>query len=502
MKKTMIMIWALVVMTALSGCMPLSVDLQRADQPVSLPSPADAETESAVGDSQSAISYYVPLYFVSDDRQLVSFKRAITVQPGQSLPEQALLALLRADDAPGADSPFPEGTRLLTIERSGGAAVVDLSIEARNAPTDEDLMRMREVIAATLIGLDGIETVNVLIAGREEGLFSLPAGAISSVHEDLTAEWTRLLAEAELISRAEGESASVERNVILYYPTRDGNYIAPVASQVRVTAGDFITPVINALMSRPEDQCLLAAIPAGGQALAAKPEMVASADGRNLLKLSFDPSLISMLEREGLSGWQFCAALTYTLTGFVPGADGLILMLGDGQLTHVERGGAEVSFTGGEMTRSDYPDALCRLAKVYLSAQAGGLTEVCRAMEPLSAVSPRALLQELFRGPAAWETGAARVMPDGVSIDDVLGVRIAGGEAVVNLSSNFYRCCQSLTPQQEQNLIYAIVNTLTSLTTVSSVRFQVEGEAADYLVSTIYLRGPLLRNPGIIRETE
>jgi len=30
----------------------------------------------------------------------------------------------------------------------------------------------------------------------------------------------------------------------------------------------------------------------------------------------------------------------------------------------------------------------------------------------------------------------------------------------------------------------------------------VEGEAADYLVSTIYLRGPLLRNPGIIRETE
>ena len=105
-------------------------------------------------------------------------------------------------------------------------------------------------------------------------------------------------------------------------------------------------------------------------------------------------------------------------------------------------------------------------------------------------------------GPAAWETGAARVMPDGVSIDDVLGVRIAGGEAVVNLSSNFYRCCQSLTPQQEQNLIYAIVNTLTSLTTVSSVRFQVEGEAADYLVSTIYLRGPLLRNPGIIRETE
>ena len=54
------------------------------------------------------------------------------------------------------------------------------------------MMRMREVIAATLLGLDGIEAVNVLIAGREEGLFSLPAGAVSNVHDDLTAAWTRL----------------------------------------------------------------------------------------------------------------------------------------------------------------------------------------------------------------------------------------------------------------------------------------------------------------------
>lgn len=501
MKKFSLIVYMLVCAVILSGCIPLSIDLQRADQPVLLPTPDTENYEAVIGDGQPAVSYYVPLYFVSSDQQLVSVKRAITVEPGQSLIEQAMLALLRADGTAGATSPFPEGTRLIGIERCANAAVVDLSIEARNVENDQLFMRMREVIAATLLGLDGIEYVNVLIAGREEGILSLPAGAVSGANDDLTAAWTRVSAEAELLSRT-GEAASAVRNVILYYPSRDGKSIAPVAGTVRVAGDDFIAPVIDALAGAPADLCLRSPIPAGAKILAAKPELTETADGRRMVKLSFDPSLISMLEKENLSEWQLYAALTYTLTGFVPGADGVIVMLGDGQLTRVERDGETISFTGGEMTRSAYPDALCRMGTVYMSAHTGGLMEVHRAMDPVGAVSPRALLQELFKGPAAWEEGAARVTPDGVSIDDILGIRIAGGEAIVNLSSNFYRCCQGLTAQQEKNLIYAVVNTLTGLPSVSSVRFQVEGEAVDYLVSAVYLRGSLLGNPGIVRKVE
>lgn len=502
MKKTIILAWMLICMLALSGCVPLSVDLQQADQPVSLPLPAEEKIEPAVGDSQPSVSYYVPLYFLSENRQLISFKRAITVEPGQSLAEQALLALLRADSTAGAASPFPEGTKLLNIERSGGAAVVDLSIEARNAENDRQLMHLREVIAATLLGLEGIESVNILIAGREEGLLSLPAGAISAVHDDLSAEWTKLSTEAELLSRADDEKAFIERIVILYYPTQDGLSVAPAAGTVRITGDDAVTPVIQALTSAPSADCLRSPLPSGADALAGEPEIVETPDGRRMVRLCFDSSLIAMLERENLSEWQLYASLTYTLTGFIPGVDGLIVMLGDGQLTRVDRNGTTLSFTGGEMTRSDYPDALCRMASVYMGAQDGRLMQVSRPMAPLSATSPRALLHELFKGPAACETGAVRIMPDGVSIDDVLGIRISGGEAVVNLSSNFYRCCQSLTPSGEQNLIYAMVNTLTGLDSVSSVRFQIEGETVDHLVSSMYLRGPLLRNPGIIRSAE
>jgi len=164
-----------------------------------------------------------------------------------------------------------------------------------------------------------------------------------------------------------------------------------------------------------------------------------------------------------------------------------------------ERAGKELTFTAGQMRRSDYPDAVGRRVYTYMTSLEGGLVRLPRALDRHSASSPRAVLAELFAGVQPWEKKAARVMPDGVSIDDVLGICISDGEAVINLSSNFYRCCQSLNAQQEQNLIYALVNSLTELSGVTAVRFQVEGETVDHLVSSVFLRGALLRNIGIIK---
>ena len=89
-------------------------------------------------------------------------------------------------------------------------------------------------------------------------------------------------------------------------------------------------------------------------------------------------------------------------------------------------------------------------------------------------------------------------LPPGLTEADILGVRVTGGEALVNLSSNFYRCCQSFSAEEEQRLIYSMVNALTELEAVNRVRFYVEAEPIDTMVTSVYLRGPLLRNPGII----
>ena len=501
MKRAIALLMIAVCAAVMTGCMPLSIDLQRDDQEVTLPTPSDQPAEPAIGDSLPSASYYVRLHLVSADRQrLVPVSRAITVGPGQSLMTEALLALFSANRIPDAYSPFPEGTRLLGVERNGSVAVVDLSIEARSVESDQQRMWMREAIAATLIGLDGIEYVGVLIGGRDEGLLSLPSGAADADIDSLNAEWAKLNDEKELLDSKEEDPAAVERTAIIYYASADGKYIAPVTQTVRIEGGDCIAAAVGALAAYQEGTgCLRSPFPQDTPILIAEPEIVETESGRRMVKLVFDGNLLTILEREKLTAWQLYASLTYTLSGFVPEIDGLIVHIGDGQLTKTERNGQELTFTGGEMTRSAYPDAVCRLSAAYMTAPDGGLMRLYRPLDQKSAVSPRAMLGELFEGPAEWETGAARVLPDGVSIDDILGIRVGSYEAVVNLSSNFYRCCQSLTPQQERNLIYAMVNTLTELPQVSTVRFQVEGETVDHLVSSLYLRGALMRNEGIIR---
>lgn len=500
MKRILLVFLALACAIGLSGCVPLSVNLQRADQTVSLPLPAAEAVEPAVGDSLTAAEYEMTLYQVTPEQQLFPVRRTIEVQPGETPEEKALNALIALPDTEGAINPFPEDTRILSVERSGDVCVVDLSIDALNVQGEQQLLWMRACAAATLTETGESGQVSLLIGGKDPGLLSVPSGATGRPEDNLAALWAHLTADqAVLMGDGENGPGSIERTAILYYPSRDGEYIAPVARTVRITGEETVTPVIEALLAAPEEACLRSPFPENESVLLSEPEIVETEDGRRMVKLVFDANLMATLEMEELTAWQLYASLTYTITGFVPGVDGLIVVIGDGQLTRTERGGRELIFGGGEMNRQSYPDAVCRLTPVYFSSTDGGLVRILRPLDQKSAASPRVRLNELFEGPASWEATAARVLPDGVSIDDILGVRMENGEAVINLSSNLYRCCQSLTARQEQSLVYAFVNTLTELPSVSCVRFQVEGETVDYLVSSIFLRGPLMRNPGMVR---
>ena len=70
--------------------------------------------------------------------------------------------------------------------------------------------------------------------------------------------------------------------------------------------------------------------------------------------------------------------------------------------------------------------------------------------------------------------------------------------ARVNLSANFYRSCQNLSPRAERDLVYAMVNTLCALDGIRAVRIYIEGAAADTLAGSVYLRSVLLPNPGLV----
>lgn len=499
--------WILICACLLSGCVPLSVNLQRDDQPVSLPAPTARNYEPAVGDSMSGCIESIYLYHLTaDQRQLIPSRYTLIVESGTTVLENAMEALLMEPTSTEVRSVFPQGTQLEEITVSGNVAVVDLSIDARNVESEQQMIWMRASIALTLTQIEGVEYVQLLIGGQNESVLGLPMGASAAGETDMASAWARVNSEKALMDRqmvGGTQTAAVERQVVLYYPSRDGKHVVPVVSQVDIEHDDFVTPVVNALMTAPEEYASLrAAFPALKRSPLRDWEIVETESGRRMLQLVFDPSMIVPLEREGLSAWQMYAALTYTLTGFVPNVEGLIVLIGDGQLNRVERGDQIITFTGGEMNRTMYPDAVGRLTEIFLTCTDGGLIGLSRVLDQKGADSPRALLNELLRGPASWEKNAARVFPDGVSIDDILGVRVLDNMAFVNLSSNLYRCCQSLNAQQERSLIYAIVNTLTGLERISAVQFQVEGETVDSLVSELFLRGPLLRNTGLIVREE
>ncbi len=497
MKRIVLLLAAMLCAACLSGCVPLAVNLHRTDDTAPLPLPDTAPIEAAVGDSQGIVREAVEVRLISEEYHLVPVTCEIEISDRASRAEEIIRAQLGAKDTAHAKNPFPEGCTLLGLERSGNVAVVDLSIEARAAESERQLLWMHSALSAALSGVDGIEYVNLLTAGRSEALMKLPAGLFSGASTNMNALEARLNAERDLVIH--GENAVTERRAVLYYAERGGKFIIPVVRMVHLTDGDFITPLLNALSVEPTDGVLCSPLQHLSSAMIQKPEIVETEDGRRIVRLAFDPNLIATLERKGLSEWQLYASLTYTITGFVPEIDALVVQIGDGQLTKTERGGQEITFANGEMRRSDFPDAAGTMLPVYMTSLEGGLVRLERAMNRQSALSARARLAELFRGVEPWEAGAARVMPEGVSIDDVLGVRIEGNEAVVNFSSNFYRCCQILNQQQERNLIYSMVNTLCELPSVRAVRFQIEGETVDHLVSEIFLRGALMPNWGIVK---
>ncbi len=192
--------------------------------------------------------------------------------------------------------------------------------------------------------------------------------------------------------------------------------------------------------------------------------------------------------------------MTWTLTGFVPELSGVVIYQGEGLITRVDAGEDALEFENGVMRRADF-DGLCgECVTLCLPGEDGLLHRVSRLADPQEADSARQCLTLLLQGPEAWEAGGGILpaVPEGVTKEDLLAVRVEQGEATVNLSGGFYTACQTLSGQEAQRLAYAIVNTLTALPYVRRVRFQREGAPVDYLAGSVYLRSPLLRNPGLM----
>ncbi len=185
------------------------------------------------------------------------------------------------------------------------------------------------------------------------------------------------------------------------------------------------------------------------------------------------------------------AALTYTLTGFIPELYGITYQIG------------EVPGNGKVYTAEQYRPLIGSDILVYLpnGSTSTLLIGVERIIRQDMSTDPGVVLSELMKGPSAYDrSDAYPAMPAGITYEDVDDIYIAGDMMVVNLDNAVDAKMMAVTQENEFTMIFSIANTLTNFEGIRSVQFLVEGERVEYLgEGWICLIDPIIKNPGIIR---
>ncbi len=466
---------------------------------LALPEPPEQEERQVLGDARAPYTRELTLYYaVEDSLDLTSVTRAIEVAQNETLAENTLLELLRILSGTGALRPASPANQLIDLEISCGIATVNLSLEAGVRQGDQDGLLLCAAIANTLLGLEGIDAVNLLVGGRSEAVCALPMGALDAPIDNLSALYAQLQSEQSRLLA--DPAAAIKRSAPLYFPSSDGKYLLPELRELSFTGGDFAAAILDALKAGPMVRaCCFSAMPGNQELLSGAPEVWISPSGERVIDVNFSEMLPNYLAFAGVEAWQLYGSVVLSLCSFVPELDAVRICVDGAPVTECALGSGTLHFQDGLMRRGDFSARIGGAAALYFANPDGGLRRAERAMSRAAAASPKRILAEMILAGSPGG-GLESVFPEGIVPEDILGVEVAGGVALVNLSGNFYSRCQMLDGAGERRLVYAMIDALAELPDIGAVRFVVEGMSVDTLVEDIYLRTTLLPDPGLVAE--
>ena len=444
----------------------------------------------------------VMLYFLDEEgMMLVPVSRTIVVENGMHRAQAALLALC-AGPAEGENAYWPEMGALAVsrgFELSGGVATVNLPSKMR-ALSPEELYAVRMAIAHTLTEFAEVSYVNVLVGGREEGFdlaAAMPVGALSRVEDlDVSSRYLRL---DEI--RQSAQDSGLSRLTTLHFPSLDGRWILPEVRSVtyaQLQPIEYLYTILEEI-GKGTDNPLAMDAPAPMDFIDEMPEIVRHEDGAyRAIEIRFSEAIDTALLDAGLTRGTYLAMLTDTLMGFVPGVDGVLVYVGETQVTELDvqdtPDARALSFANGLATREIFAGYLGAQGVMYLPELEMG------KIEALSCIFPQAL--QFNARQRLWQLtqqlyDAGFVMHE-LEESDILAVGVQDGCMLINLSDAYAAAIAELTMQKERAVVYAMVNTLTQGTGVERVAFFFEGAQREKLAGGLEMRGTFLRNPGMV----
>ncbi|MBQ9343536.1 MAG: GerMN domain-containing protein [Clostridia bacterium] len=509
-RRLMCGLCCIVTAFALSGC-ATGVEVLHKDASATLP-PASVAWSAPVGDTEQETAQTVLIYVPnSAGTQLIAQAERVAISAARHPAEAALRRLFAFAGSDTALRLGPESTLQLSpvnpVEISGDTAVVNLASSAFML-SHSDLYIVCQAIANTLSQWGDIHYVNVLVSSAQPGLdvgASVPAGCFT---EDLNGTIDTLAAAVEA-QTAVASDRRISLNAVLYFPTYAGKGILAEAQTISFDGRS--KPVLA--------ETLLAALSQGARQLTNVPSLPVLSEylistptvqeipvsGGQRIILRFSAELNEALIEARIPRSVMLAALTYTITGFIPGIGGITVYIGDELVTAVvpngiyEGAGEAVIFADGVMRRSDFSRFLLSNCTLYMGDGSGSLRAVQRPIPYYETRSARYLLGCLMQGPQTCDSESAQaVLPEGLSDADLLGVGLSDYTLLLNWSSRFGTLAKNLDETAERLLVFSIVNTLTELPPVHGVSLFIDGEQPETLSGRIYLPGQFMRDAGLI----
>ena len=476
---------------------------------VTLP-PVNIRRAAPENDTDQQYKQSVLIYLPSlDGTRLIALPETVTVSAARSR-ARALCELLLTH--PGTEDTQPFGTAenplgladTDAVEVSGNAATVSLGASALRL-SHEELFTLGQALANTLCQFGDVDYVNVLIAGVQPGLnvaSTLPAGSFqNNTREDLATLWAR--ASAPRTSERRSFAAT------LHYPAPSGKGILSEARTLSFSASDLPGMAVTLLQALSAGADHLPGLPRCPdlRTMLRRDPTLNETGGLRRLQLNFKEDFNSALINAGITRSVMVASLVCTMTTFLPGLDGVEILIGNEQVTSLTPSGTYVGvgetleFSEGLMRRRDFATFLLAQCTLYFANSQGKLVRVSRPVPFYEAFNARTLIDQLMLGPQPFDSvsGVSPVLPQGLREADLLGVAFGGNTLTLNFSTQLSALSQGMDGDQERIMIYSLVNTLCELPGVKKVSIFVMGEQPDTLAGSVFLPGDFMPNYNLIQ---
>ena len=509
MRKMICMLAALVCAVCLTGCSSVREE-ERKPAPT-LP-PAEAGFEAPDGDGILSEGGEHRIYLPGRNVPYLVFRNVNLEAANLNDTAEMLLRTMItwSDDAEVRQMVSGRALELYgahPVEISGGVCTVNLSTAALQM-TLSDYYKYCIAIATTLCELQEINSVNVLVADQSVGLDitgNLPMGTLSAhPGENLSVLWEQMEAKrtplGEDLSRTTLSAAAT-----LYYPLLDGRGISCATRTVSFdgqTPGQLAMGLIRAVSETRRNLNGGQNMPDIASLLLHEPVTSELEDGGRLITLSLREDAEEQLKNGGADLACTVAALTCTLTTFIPGIAAVCVRIGETPITELRTKHFDtVTALGGLVERGAAETFLMSSVTVYL-ARDGVLCECEKPVSMRGRDSLRAQLVALMEGPDQREAeeGITATLPENVREDDILGIAVNGSTLLVNLSEGFRSEIQEQGRAKEVLTCYSMVNTLCRNTGMKRVRFFFEGEQVETVAGEIYWAGEFLYNIGLAEK--